>query len=122
VFLVSIAYARDDGRYADSPLHSWFDSLASKKGSCCSFADGISIQDVDWDTKDGHYRVKVPSFVTNSGPLGKGVTVPATKDYIVVPDDALITGPNRLGPAVVWPWTDSTGAVQIRCFMPGAGG
>jgi len=46
-------FARDDGRFADSPLKSWFDRLASKKGLCCSFADGVRVQDVDWDTQDG---------------------------------------------------------------------
>jgi hypothetical protein len=49
--------ARDDGRFANSPLKPWFDRLASGKGLCCSFADGFSVQDVDWDTQDGHYRV-----------------------------------------------------------------
>ena len=49
--------ARDDGRFANSPLKPWFDRLASGKGLCCSFADGFSVQDVDWDTQDGHYAV-----------------------------------------------------------------
>ena len=35
--------ARDDGRYANSPLKQWFDRLASGKGLCCSFADGVSV-------------------------------------------------------------------------------
>jgi hypothetical protein len=39
--------ARDDGRFANSPLKPWFDRLASGKGLCCSFADGFSVQDVD---------------------------------------------------------------------------
>ena len=51
------AFARDDGRYANDPLKHWFDNLTSSNGNCCSFADGLSIRDVDWDTKDGHYRV-----------------------------------------------------------------
>jgi hypothetical protein len=42
--------ARDDGRFANSPLKPWFDRLASGKGLCCSFADGFSVQDVDWDS------------------------------------------------------------------------
>ena len=42
--------ARDDGRFANSPLKPWFDRLASGKGLCCSFADGFSVQDVDWET------------------------------------------------------------------------
>ena len=55
VIIVSVimAIARDDGRYANEPLHAWFDQLASGKGLCCSFADGFSVQDVDWDTGGG---------------------------------------------------------------------
>jgi hypothetical protein len=53
VFCVTVlvpthSYARDDGRFADSPLKEWFDRLASKNGLCCAFADGVSVQDVDW--------------------------------------------------------------------------
>jgi hypothetical protein len=95
--------ARDDGRFANSPLKPWFDSLASAKGLCCSFADGFSVQDVDWDTQDGHYRVRIYG------------------QWLVVPDDAVVTEPNRFGPAVVWPHNDRNGNTQIRCFMPGAG-
>jgi hypothetical protein len=95
--------ARDDGRYANEPLHKWFDQLASGKGLCCSFADGFSIRDVDWDTKDGRYRVRLHG------------------EWVVVPDSALVTEPNKYGPAVVWPYSDAEGVTQIRCFMPGAG-
>ena len=52
--LVSPAMARDDGRYANSPLKPWFDSLKSVNGLCCSFADGVVVDDPDWDSKDGH--------------------------------------------------------------------
>ncbi len=99
------ALARDDGRYANSPLKSWFDSLASRKGLCCSFADGVKVEDVDWDTggPDGAYRVRLG---------GKWVSVPA---------DAVITEPNRFGPAVVWPALGADNEVSIRCFIPGAG-
>jgi hypothetical protein len=95
--------ARDDGRYANSPLKAWFDQLASKKGLCCSFADGVSVEDVDWDSQDGRYRVRVGG------------------QWIVVPDTAVVTEPNRFGPAVVWPYQDADGNTQIRCFLPGAG-
>ncbi len=95
--------ARDDGRYANSPLKPWFDQLASGKGLCCSFADGVKVENVDWDTQDGRYRVRLNG------------------QWIVVPDAALVTEPNRFGPAVVWPYQDAEGATQIRCFMPGAG-
>jgi hypothetical protein len=98
------AAAHDDGRFADSKLKAWFDGLASGKGLCCSFADGVSVQDVDWDTtKDGHYRVRLNG------------------QWIVVPDAAVVTEPNRFGQAVVWPYQDVNGATQIRCFIPGAG-
>jgi hypothetical protein len=37
-----------DGRYTDSPLHEWFNHLASRNGLCCSFADGYVVEDADW--------------------------------------------------------------------------
>ena len=103
VFVPGRVAAHDDGRYADSPLKAWFDQLASGKGLCCSFADGASVQDIDWDTKDGRYRVRLDG------------------EWIVVPDAAVVKEPNRFGPAVVWPYKDATGTTQIRCFIPGSG-
>src|SRR5438067_397760 len=50
--------ARDNGRFANSPLKEWFDRLASRNGLCCAFADGVSVQDVDWDTEEGHYHIR----------------------------------------------------------------
>lgn len=97
------AFARDNGQFADSPLKEWFERLSSGRGLCCSFADGVSVQDVDWDSQDGHYRVRVRG------------------QWIAVPDAAVVTEPNRFGPAVVWPYQDADGVIQIRCFMPGAG-
>ena len=44
-------HARDDGRYANSPLKPWFDSLKSGKGPCCSDADGYAVADPDWESK-----------------------------------------------------------------------
>ena len=42
--MMSPAPARDlDGRYRNSPLHEWFENLASGKGLCCSYADGHAI-------------------------------------------------------------------------------
>jgi hypothetical protein len=96
-------YARDDGRFANSPFKEWFDRLASRNGLCCAFADGVSLQDVDWDTQEGHYRVRIQG------------------EWFVVPDAAVVTEPNRFGPAVVWPYNDRYGNTRIRCFMPGAG-
>jgi hypothetical protein len=103
VFVPSHVSARDDGRYANSPLKTWFDQLASGKGLCCSFADGVSVEDVDWDTQDGRYRVRIQG------------------QWVLVPEAALVVEPNRFGPAVVWPYQDAAGSTQIRCFLPGAG-
>src|ERR1041384_6814882 len=85
ILIVSPARARDDGRYANSPLKGWFDSLKSGKGPCCSDADGFAVSDPDWDSQDGHYRVRL-----------EGV-------WIDVPEDAVITEPNRYGRTMVWP-------------------
>jgi hypothetical protein len=58
-------------------LNEWFNGLTSGRGLCCSFADGFAVSDVDWESKDGHYRVRLEN------------------NWIDVPDDALITEPNR---------------------------
>jgi len=101
------AYARDpDGRFANSPLKPWFEKLSSGKGPCCSDADGSVVLDSDWETKDGHYRVRI-------------------KDkWWDVPTESVVTEPNKIGRTMVWPvyfWKlDSLDRVEIRCFMPGA--
>ncbi len=41
-------------------------------------------------------------------------------EWIEVPDAAVVTGPNRYGPTVVWPYMDDKGKINIRCFLPGA--
>ena len=101
------AHARDpDGRFANSPLKPWFEKLTSGKGPCCSDADGSVVLDSDWETKDGHYRVRI---------YGKWWDVPA---------EAVITEPNKVGRTMVWPvynWNgDSLDRIDIRCFMLGA--
>ena len=94
--------ARDlDGRYANSPLKQWFDSLKSGKGPCCSDADGSAVSDVDWESKGGRYRVRIEG------------------EWHDVPEDAVITEPNRVGRTMVWPIKGHLG-LSIRCFMPGS--
>jgi hypothetical protein len=101
--------ARDlDGRYKSSPLHDWFEHLASGKGLCCSFADGYVVEDADWDSKDGHYRVRVPKVA------GSDDTI-----WVDVPDESVITEANKAGRTMVWPLYGYEG-VSIRCFMPGS--
>lgn len=102
LFAPAGAAGRDlEGRYANSELKQWFDGLKSGKGPCCSDADGSAISDSDWEVKGGHYRVKIDG------------------EWIPVPDEAVITEPNRAGKTMVWPIRGYLG-VSIRCFMPGA--
>jgi hypothetical protein len=99
-----VALARDlDGRYAaaNPELKAWFDSLRSRRGPCCSDADGTAVSDVDWESFNGHYRVRLDGR------------------WIDVPDEAAISEPNRVGRTMVWPIRSSVG-ITIRCFMPGA--
>jgi hypothetical protein len=100
--LFGAASGRDlDGRYADSPLREWFDHLASGNGLCCSTADGEIVADPDWESKDGHYRVRLEN------------------KWFDVPDKSVITEPNRAGRTMVWPLR-SGGVISIRCFIPGS--
>ena len=91
----------EDGRYANSPLHEWFNQLKSAKGLCCSFADGATVEDPDWNISDGHYRVRIDA------------------NWYDVPDDAVIAEPNRFGKTMVWPFYSDGRLLYIRCFMPG---
>jgi hypothetical protein len=95
--------ARDRGQYADTnpELKAWFDRLRSGKGPCCSDADGSAVSDVDWESDGGHYRVRLQG------------------QWIEVPDDAVITEPNRVGRTMVWPMYGTLG-ITIRCFLPGS--
>lgn len=103
IVLLIFLHVRDDGRYAQSPLKGWFDNLKSIRGACCSDADGALVKDADWETKDGHYRVLIN---------GK---------WIDVPEDALITEPNKYGPAMVWGYPLNGGKdYYLRCFIPGS--
>jgi len=111
----SYVLARDDGRYANEPLRAWFDQLASGKGLCCSFADGFKVENVDWDTAETCESTREGSS------CGVRYRVRLHGEWITVPESALVTEPNRYGPAVVWPYMDANGATQIRCFLPGAG-
>lgn len=103
LFLYPLAHARDDGRYAQSPLKDWVKGLKDKNGNgCCDTADGFPA-DVEWDTEREHYRVRIEGA------------------WYAVPPTAVLTEPNRLGYPMVWYWLQD-GVPQIRCFIPGAGG
>ena len=51
--------------------------------------------------KEGHYRVRLDG------------------QWLDVPDEAVITEPNRAGRTMVWPIRDYLG-ITIRCFIPGS--
>jgi hypothetical protein len=96
VMLATPAFGHDDG-----PLKSWFESLASQFGQCCSEADASVVQDPDWESERGHYRVRIDA------------------EWVIVPDGAVITQPNRAGRTIVWKhYID--GHPRVRCFMPGS--
>ena len=99
IFVVP-ALAHDPSR---PELNGWYDKLASGIGLCCSLTDGVTVADPDWESKDGHYRVRLGG------------------EWIDVPDDALVTVPNRAGRTMVWPMPMIEGdTIRIRCFMPGS--
>jgi len=89
-------------------LDAWFNGLKSSGGyPCCSYVDGSTIADIDWDTAvvngENHYRVRLNG------------------NWIVVSPEEVVKGPNRYGPAVAWVYRDGMGVTNIRCFMPGGG-
>lgn len=97
------AKARDLGQYVQMPpeLREWFGKLQSKKNIlCCADADGY---DAQWDTKGDHYIVFSPD------------------GWVDVPDEAVVTVPNKAGVAKVWWYWDGEGhkTRKVRCFMPG---
>jgi hypothetical protein len=99
-----LGHARDRGQFANAnpELRAWFNGLKSGKGPCCSDADGTAVSDVDWESGNGHYRVRIDG------------------EWVAVPDEAVITEPNRVGRTMVWPIRDGVGGLYIRCFMPGS--
>lgn len=96
-------HARDRGQFANAnpELRAWFDGLKSGKGPCCSDADGTAVSDVDWESGNGHYRVRIDG------------------EWVAVPDNAVITEPNRVGRTMVWPIRDGVGGLYIPLLHAG---
>jgi hypothetical protein len=110
---------RDNGQYAnvDPDIKRWVESLTDHNGvGCCATADGIPLQEPDWEMDASGYRVKIDG------------------NWHPVPDRAVVNEANRLGHAVVWFYwqnqqnsdatTDGAAAdagpkLHIRCFLPG---
>jgi hypothetical protein len=100
VFLViTSAFARSISDHPANPpeISDWLRSLKNNRGmSCCDWADGMRLEDPDWEWNGSGYRVRING------------------DWVVVPDDAVLPGPNKLGIAIVWRFNG-----HITCFIPG---
>jgi hypothetical protein len=75
----------------------------SRGGPCCDGSDTKRVDDADWEAKDGHYRVRIDG------------------EWVDVPNEAVVDGPNRAGRTMVWPYYID-GHPKARCFMPGSMG
>ena len=100
VFATSGVRAHD---HEHPELNSWYESLHSGKGPCCDGSDATRVDDANWDTQNGHYRVRVDG------------------EWIDVPNEAVVGGPNRAGRTMVWIYYID-GHPKARCFMPGSMG
>jgi hypothetical protein len=88
-------------------LDSWFMGLSSGKGPCCDTSEALRLDDPDWENDSGHYKVRIEG------------------EWVDVPPDAVVSGPNKAGHALVWPFKVGAwggGGWTIRCFMPGVEG
>ena len=94
----TIAHAHDHAR---PELNAWYESLRSGKGPCCDGSDAKRVDDADWENRDGHYRVRIDG------------------EWVDVPREAVVDGPNRAGRTMVWPYYED-GHPKARCFMPGS--
>ena len=67
-------------------------------------SDAKCVDDADWETKDGQYRVRIVG------------------EWVDVPNDAVLLRPNRAGRTMFfWPYY-LNGHPKARCFMPGSMG
>ena len=89
--------------YRHPELNGWYESLHSGKGPCCDGTDATRVDDADWETKDGHYRVRIDG------------------EWVDVPNEAVVSGPNLAGRTMVWPYY-LNGHPKARRFMPGSMG
>ena len=109
--IVGPAWATDHGQLGPiSPdIKQWAGTLENKlKIGCCATADGWKPEAVEYDMAADHYRVRIDG------------------EWYDVPADAVLDGPNKFGFAVVWYYrtylNSEKSLINIRCFLPGAGG
>lgn len=94
------AFAHDATR---PELDGWYHDLHAQNGAwCCEGKEATHLADTDWESKDGHYRVRIDG------------------NWIDVPDGAVITQPNRDGRTLVWPFYINGERAGVRCFLPGS--
>lgn len=103
--LISPAAAHDQNR---PELNEWFRGLQSTAGaSCCDGSEAFSVLDPEWDVVND---LEYPFKVKYSGL------------WLRVPKGSVVKGPNKAGPAQLWPTMDEDGGEPgVRCFLPGAG-
>ena len=105
VFAATLLTSTIDGArahdYPHPELNGWYESLQSGKGPCCDGSDAKRVDDADWESTDGHYRVRIDG------------------EWVDVPSEAVVDGPNRAGRTMVWPYYQD-GHPKARCFMPGS--
>lgn len=96
--MVLPALARDVGQFSqtDPARREWFNGLRSQSGAVCCFdADGL---DAEWGMIGSKFKVKIDG------------------QWKIVPEEAVVTVPNRYGVSKVWVTPPNN---AIRCFMPG---
>jgi hypothetical protein len=116
IFTIGHARAHD---HEHPELNGWYESLRSGKGPCCDGSDATKLKDVEWQTQNfehSHYKVLLPvqPIINPDAPPGAMV-------WVDVPDEAVLTEPNKAGETLVWPLWGYQG-VSVRCFMPGSMG
>jgi hypothetical protein len=95
-------------RQVSPEIKLWAGALTNETGiGCCTIANGLIPEEIEWDISANSYRVKVDG------------------QWLFVPDEAIIKAPNRLGYAAVWFEIDhdlefEEYTISIRCFLPGA--
>jgi hypothetical protein len=66
--------------YQHPKLNSWYESLHSGKGPCCDGNDAKRVDDADW----GKLRMVTVAYALDG-------------EWVDVPNDAVVDGPNRAG-------------------------
>jgi hypothetical protein len=101
--------------HARPELDGWYAGLHNRHTiPCCDGSDAARVEDADWDTactinnehgiiQTCHYRVRLEG------------------QWVDVPDEAVVDGPNKDGRTLVWPYFIN-GMPAVRCFMPGVMG